>query len=163
MPNSGSMLTMSPSVNTNCDRRSFLHVRTIAICCAATDSAANSIRLNSSKQPHDPDIDRPASHTSVAAQRTDCTHNWQVTYVAQLTGNSNEVKVKNENMKVYQARRIGLQKSKGNQICTVMHKVIKLHYYAGSSASSTLSDTKNNTLSLSTFRRQLNHLYFSHY
>lgn len=62
MPNSGSMLTTSPSVKTNCDLRSFLHVRTMAICCAATDNAANSMRLNSSKHPHDPDIDSPAGH-----------------------------------------------------------------------------------------------------
>ena len=59
IPNSGSMLTLSPSVKTKTGLRSFLHCNTMAICCAATDNTGNSIRLNSSKQPHDPDWARP--------------------------------------------------------------------------------------------------------
>ncbi len=61
-PNSGSRSTTSPSVKMNCDFRSFLHCSTMAICCAATDNTGSSIRLNSSKQPHDPDCARPVRH-----------------------------------------------------------------------------------------------------
>lgn len=59
IPNSGSMSTTSPSVKMNIFFRSFLHVRTTWICCAATDSTGSSIRLNSSKQPQLPDWARP--------------------------------------------------------------------------------------------------------
>lgn len=60
MPNSGFISTLSPSVKTKLFLRSFLHVNTIAICCAATDSTGKSIRLNSSKQPQEPDWARPS-------------------------------------------------------------------------------------------------------
>ena len=53
------MLTTSPSVNMNSDFLSFLHINTTYICCAATDNTGSSIRLNSSKQPHEPDWARP--------------------------------------------------------------------------------------------------------
>lgn len=58
-PNSGFISTLSPSVKIKFFLRSFLHVKTIAICCAATDSTGRSMRLNSSKQPQDPDCARP--------------------------------------------------------------------------------------------------------
>ena len=63
-PNSGSRSTTSPSVKTNCVLCSFLAASTMAICCAATDNTGRSIRLNSSKQPHDPDCARPAHQCS---------------------------------------------------------------------------------------------------
>ena len=59
MPNSGSRATLSPSEKMKAALRSFLAVRTMAICCAATDKTGSSMRLNSSKQPHDPDCARP--------------------------------------------------------------------------------------------------------
>ena len=64
-PNSGSRSTTSPSVKTNCGLRSFLQARIMAICWAATDSTGSSIRLNSSKQPHEPDCAKPASRHQV--------------------------------------------------------------------------------------------------
>lgn len=63
MPNSGLISTWSPSVKTKFLRRSFLHVRTIAICWAATDKTGRSMRLNSSKQPQEPDWARPGNQT----------------------------------------------------------------------------------------------------
>lgn len=69
-PNSGSIKTISPSVNVNWLRRSFLQAKMMAICWAATDKAANSMRLNSSKQPHDPDLARPAKYNKKT--RLDC-------------------------------------------------------------------------------------------
>ena len=60
IPNSGSMSTLSPSVKMNWLFLSFLHSNTMAICCAATDNTGNSILLNSSKQPQDPDWAKPA-------------------------------------------------------------------------------------------------------
>lgn len=65
IPNSGLISTLSPSVKTKFLRRSFLQVRTIAICWAATDNTGRSMRLNSSKQPHDPDWARPGNQTHV--------------------------------------------------------------------------------------------------
>ena len=62
MPNSMFKSTMSPSVKTNCFLRSFLQANTMAICCAATDKTGNSMRLNSSKQPQDPDWAKPAQN-----------------------------------------------------------------------------------------------------
>ena len=58
-PNSGSRSTLSPSVKMNWDLRSFLQASTMAICWAATDSTGSSMRLNSSKQPQEPDWARP--------------------------------------------------------------------------------------------------------
>lgn len=55
IPNSGFMRMTSPSLKTKVSFFSFLQVKTMLICCAATDSTGSSIRLNSSKQPHDPD------------------------------------------------------------------------------------------------------------
>ena len=65
IPNSGFMSTTSPSVKMNWVLRSFLQLRTIAICCAATDNTGRSIRLNSSKQPHAPDWARPGGKTRI--------------------------------------------------------------------------------------------------
>ena len=62
-PNSGSRSTTSASVKTNCGLRSFLQTSTMAICWAATESTGNSIRLNSSKQPHEPDCAKPTAQT----------------------------------------------------------------------------------------------------
>jgi len=67
-PNSGSRSTTSPSVKTNCGLRSFLHARMMATCWAATDSTGSSIRLNSSKQPHEPDCARPATRRQIQIQ-----------------------------------------------------------------------------------------------
>lgn len=64
MPNSGSMSTLSPSVKMNCVFLSFLHSNTMAICWAATDNTGNSILLNSSKQPHDPDWANPINRNN---------------------------------------------------------------------------------------------------
>ena len=61
IPNSGFISTRSPSVKMNCFLRSFLQASTMAICCAATDRTGRSIRLNSSKQPHDPDWAKPVA------------------------------------------------------------------------------------------------------
>jgi len=58
-PNSLSRSTRSPSLKMNCDLRSFLQTRIIAICWAATERTGSSIRLNSSKQPQEPDCARP--------------------------------------------------------------------------------------------------------
>ena len=65
IPNSGLRSTTSPSVKMNCFLRSFLAVRTMAICCAATDSTGRSIRLNSSKHPHDPDCANPEKYNKI--------------------------------------------------------------------------------------------------
>lgn len=54
-PNSGFISTRSPSVKMKFFFLSFLHVRTTEICCAATDNTGSSMRLNSSKQPQEPD------------------------------------------------------------------------------------------------------------
>lgn len=54
-PNSGFIVTLSPSVKIKDFLRSFLHVRIMEICWAATERTGRSIRLNSSKQPQDPD------------------------------------------------------------------------------------------------------------
>lgn len=59
IPNSGHMSTVSPSVKTNDLFFSFLADSTTATCWAATDNTGNSIRLNSSKQPQDPDWAKP--------------------------------------------------------------------------------------------------------
>ena len=59
IPNSGLRSTTSPSVKINWRFRSLRQPRTIAICCAATESTGRSILLNSSKHPHDPDWARP--------------------------------------------------------------------------------------------------------
>ena len=59
IPNSMSMSTLSPSVKMKAGFLSFLHCRTIAICWAATDNTGNSIRLNSSKHPQEPDWAKP--------------------------------------------------------------------------------------------------------
>jgi len=61
IPNSLSIDTTSPSVNMNWGLFIFLHCSTIAICWAATDSTGSSIRLNSSKQPQDPDCASPVN------------------------------------------------------------------------------------------------------
>ena len=61
IPNSVSMSTLSPSVKINDVFLSFLHRSTMAICWAATDNTGNSIRLNSSKQPHEPDWAKPGT------------------------------------------------------------------------------------------------------
>lgn len=74
MPNSGLISTLSPSVKTKLLRRSFLQVRTIAICWAATDKTGRSMRLNSSKQPHEPDWARPGNQTHVISLC--CKFNW---------------------------------------------------------------------------------------
>lgn len=50
---------MSPSVNWNVFFFSRLLARTTATCWAATDSTGSSMRLNSSKQPHEPDWAKP--------------------------------------------------------------------------------------------------------
>lgn len=63
MPNSGFKSTQSPSEKMNCFFLSFLAVKMIEICCAATDKTGNSIRLNSSKHPQDPDCARPKKRT----------------------------------------------------------------------------------------------------
>ena len=59
IPNSGFMLTMSPSENRNILFFSFLQVRMIDICCAATDKTGSAILLNSSKHPQVPDCANP--------------------------------------------------------------------------------------------------------
>lgn len=59
-PNSGFIVTLSPSVKIKDFFRSFLHVRIMEICWAATDRTGKSIRLNSSKQPQDPDCASPS-------------------------------------------------------------------------------------------------------
>lgn len=59
MPNSGHISLMSPSVKMKVFFFSFLAERTTATCWAATDSTGNSMRLNSSKQPHEPDCASP--------------------------------------------------------------------------------------------------------
>lgn len=59
IPNSGFMRMTSPSLKTKVSFFSFLQVKTMLICCAATESTGSSIRLNSSKQPHDPDCAKP--------------------------------------------------------------------------------------------------------
>lgn len=65
MPNSGFISTLSPSVKMKFLRRSFLQVSTMAICWAATESTDRSIRLNSSKQPHEPDWARPVNQHNI--------------------------------------------------------------------------------------------------
>ena len=60
-----SMSTLSPSVKMNAGFLSFLHCRTMAICWAATDNTGNSIRLNSSKHPQDPDWAKPENNTGI--------------------------------------------------------------------------------------------------
>lgn len=60
MPNSGFIPTLSPSVKMKVFLRSFLQVSTVAICWAATERTGRSIRLNSSKQPQEPDWARPS-------------------------------------------------------------------------------------------------------
>lgn len=59
-PNSGFRVTLSPSVKTKDVLRSFLHVKIMEICWAATERTGRSIRLNSSKQPQDPDCANPS-------------------------------------------------------------------------------------------------------
>lgn len=59
MPNSGLSDTLSPSVKINFFFLSFFAIRTMYICCAATDNTGSSIRLNSSKQPQEPDCAKP--------------------------------------------------------------------------------------------------------
>ena len=71
IPNSGLRSTTSPSVKMNYFLRSFLAVRTMAICCAATDSTGRSIRLNSSKHPHDPDCANPGKYHKIHSFRCD--------------------------------------------------------------------------------------------
>ena len=58
-PNSGFIVTLSPSVKIKDFLCSFLHVRIMEICWAATERTGRSIRLNSSKQPQDPDCASP--------------------------------------------------------------------------------------------------------
>lgn len=65
IPNSGFMRMTSPSLKTKVSFFSFLQVNTILICCAATESTGSSIRLNSSKQPHDPDCAKPKTSKSI--------------------------------------------------------------------------------------------------
>lgn len=59
IPNSGQSSTISPSVNWNDFFFSFLLAKTTATCWAATDNTGSSIRLNSSKQPQEPDCAKP--------------------------------------------------------------------------------------------------------
>lgn len=60
IPNSGHISITSPSVKVNCCFFSLCALRITATCWAATDNTGNSMRLNSSKQPHDPDCAKPA-------------------------------------------------------------------------------------------------------
>lgn len=71
MPNSGFIPTLSPSVKMKVFRRSFLQVSTVAICWAVTERTGRSIRLNSSKQPQDPDWARP-NHAKINKKSQAC-------------------------------------------------------------------------------------------
>ena len=62
IPNSGFIRITSPSLKRKVSFFSFLHVKTMLICCAATESTGSSIRLNSSKQPQDPDCAKPETN-----------------------------------------------------------------------------------------------------